>query len=628
MSQQPRKHADRDEENDFHIIPYAAIDLIHSAMRCFIGVDEQLRQVRSFSIKSRQYFLTSCCSVGYSFTHCSTRACTCLDSSRLIGRPPPILTSKLGVEMLETREVPAVWDPLNGSKDSTVAENWLATTSVSTRFSPGVYSPSTSEDLIFGATIDAYQTHNPLYGQPGQGMWIIVPERYVTADCDLKQLGSSGGNPYGPPPPPTSPPAVANYYGVRLLEPYTGTVKLLQSANITQLDIANGKLNQADPLTMNPAVPLQASAGKITVDQRMGWTGGSINVGGMAGFLDISAGASARVEPAGGGTVYTGNTISLIGSQQTQTYSTLTHLSGTIEIGLDQRVDVGVYSKYIMTRSSVLLSPQAPPGLPPAVPTPAKLLFVGVTMVGQNAKMNVRGSLEVKRATEGTDLQLGETIEGWIVNRGSVSLDPYTALVTAGKGSDTVAYKQDGSISEPQTILGEGSQLASTTNDIVFAGGELLVTNDEYNKNSKIIVPDLKSVKLIDSTQVKISAFSATTEVGTLNIVGNLFWGNAVFHSYFELSNNTAIADSIIVTKKVTFADKPVVKVYWSDTRLVGIGVKWMYMHAEEGTTNAQGTMPSLEIGGLWSNGTNSNNYTFKKHVNNDGTIYEIERLS
>ena len=352
--------------------------------------------------------------------------------------------------MLESREVPAVWDPLNGSLDSTVAQNWLANTNTSTRFAQGVYAIPQGEDLIFGETVTT-TSPNPLYGQPGQQP-TITTSRTVTADCDLKQLAS--GSPYGPPPPPASPPAVADYYGVRLLEPYTGTVKLLQSANIMQLDIANGKLNQADPLTMNVPVPLQPSAGKITVTQRMGWTGGSINVGGpMAGLLDIGKAATATIAPKNNGTVTTNDTITLLGNDVSQTGSTTTQQGGELVFGAGRQLIVNAFAKFIMTGLVPASPPPGTPAVPPTSPPAAKVTYVSVTHDQPDLVINKDASMTVENTDTTTGLNAEHKVKGTIKNIGGLlELKKMVTLEMNGKylipaGSGSLTYAQEGTTS-------------------------------------------------------------------------------------------------------------------------------------------------------------------------------------
>lgn len=195
---------------------------------------------------------------------------------------------------------------------------------------------------------------------------------------------------------------MAEFYGVRLLEAYTGTVTLKRSAFVQYHDIANGRLNQTPD-------------NQLTVSTIMNWTGGAINTGVTPDFLSISETAIGTIKPKNGQSVFTGDSIFVWGNVNQPQRGKLIQDGGTLVVSTGRQIIVNAFAEMIMTSSILAVPPNAPP-VPPA-PTAANITFSGTTDVPKTARvLNKKdGKITISRAENSTAMSnYVRTIEGTV----------------------------------------------------------------------------------------------------------------------------------------------------------------------------------------------------------------------
>ncbi len=192
---------------------------------------------------------------------------------------------------------------------------------------------------------------------------------------------------------------------LHLVGGYSGTVTLSNNLTVRDLELTSGAVNQ----------PSTSYGTDLTVTAAMIWTGGTLNSSTNLATLTID-GATARIAPAGGGTVNLGDNITLAGG------AVATLKEGTVlATNENEEIDVG-------EECGMEADPGADKGFK---------LDVGPG-IENGADITIKGTSWF-RVLSGTYTQ-----KGHVLNNGEFTLMPGTTATISGGGNVWGAYEQSG----------------------------------------------------------------------------------------------------------------------------------------------------------------------------------------
>ncbi len=254
------------------------------------------------------------------------------------------LTAKLGLEMLESRLVPAnfYWDPQSGTNlNSDYAANWLDAQGYRS-----AATPTNMDTLIFGAELGSMPEHQTQ--TPGDPPGLPSGSYVNTLDCVLKLVRNSTPGMPGTPSPQEF---VPDYFGwIFHYEYANGTVRMQNPSQVKNYEMHGGNL-------------YQVGGNELTVGVQLKWTWGTINTNAAAGVMKFAGGSFGYVEPRDEGTVKTGNTVileSILNGNNPATGSLLQQVQGTVLLTKGEGMQVNNCSTFVMGGLPLLLAAPIP----------------------------------------------------------------------------------------------------------------------------------------------------------------------------------------------------------------------------------------------------------------------------
>jgi hypothetical protein len=467
-------------------------------------------------------------------------------------RPPHQSFSRLSLEQLETREVPATFRWLGRNADFNDSINWQLTDS-----------PATGDTRVFsGAALSGY------YGGPGQ----------------------SPPPPPGSPPPPTLPPpnvhrsvsfpnvAGLEYLRIRIEDGYTGVVSFPQ-------DIKFGFYVQSAGSTF------QVPGTALTVTTNFEWTRGAININTTApAFYNLAPLATGAATPFEGGSVSLGSTINLQGDAVTQRGARLALNDGTYNVTHRQ------VSLHAMQFSLLELTPGAP--VPQALketdgeikikdnttdnPEPTKKVIIDPKATA--SIVTVGGRRGIPRMTMTGDKPLVE-------NNGKFTIDKGAKLVFApDDGQDGAGGGLYQNHEDAITELTSGSSVicgGETSVDIMKGRLELKDapgTTQRDTEQDPIIIKKSGPVPRVGLT-LSISANSILThDANNKGFVKLEVGGHFGCYGVLNLvaSRVAEKSDTVVVSHEVFFGNKPMTVDWYSETGdTMAAGKGWTMISSE-----------------------------------------------
>jgi len=450
--------------------------------------------------------------------------------TRILGRsvrkskiaPPPSvarLKTRLGCEMLEAREVPAVlfWDPQPGlGLSASVADNWSVGVQGGIR---SLTAPGPADDLYFTPVLTV--------AEPGEG----GPITLVTIGI---------GDPINPPPispPPTSPPtnppttispdcifssaSGSQFKSINLVNDYEGTVTFQHDIAVGGFEMTSGAIDQTG-VSQSSALTFTVNAAYSTSGGSFTWTGGVLNSGVNAGVVSIVGITNAAIGDGTDTSYTTGSDLKLSGG-------TILSASGSIILNNGAGLDIGVLCQF----KGMPEQPTIPP--PPkrwvdllkgANPQPGLNTVKGIGQVVIEGKASSIGSTFLPIWVYGGELRVegNNTDVTEVFTTEPLTGQPLTPAEQANQPSVLVTLEGKLVIEEGRTlkVAGRGVRVF---NGILTTKVNDTVTNHLAVINGSLVVDgDAAVVQIATEGRPATGVF-----VPTLHVDGNIFFTKGIY---------------------------------------------------------------------------------------------------
>ncbi len=387
-----------------------------------------------------------------------------------------------------------------------------------------------------------------------------------------------------PPPPPAN-------------VPYSGTVTVADSLAVGELDVDCGAIAQADPNAPT------GTAGTLTVNGHLDWTGGTLNSSTTAGTIALASGATGVAEPSFtnpgiNAAVDLGSVLTTLGD------STLTLKSGTYNLSVE--------ASFVASGSSLITLNPVPKPNPTSEPLNGDIYI--------NDKPGVRGAggmvlvEECASAVfESEDPEASSTdplrvifsgkspgIENW----GNVTVAGHTEVVLKPVGSTTGQFAQKGEYA--YTMLEPGAQITcQQESQVNIEKGRLLLVDKEGASGSQ---PDAYITNTTEATALVLGEEAVIRRPATSSFAYHLqVKGGFDFQGRVELladPTNENKADRITAWKQIVVGTTATVAMRWFDVTgtPVDINDEWILLKSYAGGADPISALPQFDAPGV-SNG-------------------------
>lgn len=462
---------------------------------------------------------------------------------------PHAQSTRLSLQTLESREVPANLYWLGYSSDFTDPANW------------GGAIPSSADHLYFtGPT-------SPPPSPPPPGMPPpppVPPSGSNTSTTFVK-------GPINPPIPyaPTSLPD--NYAGVHILNNYSGTLTI-------PFNISFGAYEQTSGNTYTPGTD-------VTVTSTFSWTGGNVNTSSTAGEYRIQGVPLGTVNP-NGGTVSSGSTMRIEPNPTSLIGSVVTFLAGTIDWLGGEGIIVDRFS------------------IADIKPAPGAVVTFDAKTSGKEIQILENGTATIHaldRPSGNTQLAQFDGVNYSVENTGgtfkvhdrtNAKLTGGVAYLGVGGQPAFVAVKQTSGL----TQLEAASKITTNADSgVLFEGGTFEVLNID---NVNLVQPEA----VIDGAVLFGGTATLTmsgTKYGVLSISKYMKWsGGEIKMAIGKKPDGSVVSDLIAVVGKVTISSNPKLTVRWTN-EVPGMAknVSWdLITSADEITGNFVAQFPGAAL--------------------------------